>query len=130
MKSNSASNFVCFGFVIFCMIYAGVYSEILYYHPHSDFFAILYHYFTYQMLCFCMMKLLGSLLKKKSFLKIDRMKRKSYFVAGFFILYLGFVFLMEMSAFPKTVVFYTSVRYFLYTLFGLVGFLVGLWDAI
>ena len=130
MKSNSVSNFVCFGFVIFCMIYAGVYSEILYYHPHSDFFAILYHYFTYQMLCFGIMKLLGSMLKEKSFLKTDRMKRRSYFfIVGFFILYLGFVFLMETDILSVTVL-YTPVRYFIYALFGFAGLLVGLSDAI
>ena len=129
MKSSSISNFVCLCFVIFCMIYAKVYSEILYYHPYPDFFTILYRYFTYQILCFSIMKILGSMLKKKRLLKIGVIKSNSYLVIGFFILYFGFIFLMETGVFSVTVL-YTSARYFIYALFGFVGLLVGFSDTI
>lgn len=129
MKSSSISNFVCLCFVIFCMIYAKVYSETLYYHPYPDFFTILYRYFTYQILCFSIMKILGSMLKKKRLLKIGVIKSNSYLVIGFFILYFGFIFLMETGVFSVTVL-YTSARYFIYVLFGFVGLLVGFSDTI
>lgn len=129
VKKLYISNFVCLCAVIFCMLYAKIYLEKIYYYPRSEFFMILYQYFVYQIFCFCSMKIFGSMMKKRKLIEIDIIKRKQFFLTALIGLYLSFVFLIEIDIFDIVLIL-SPIRFLVYACFGAAGLLVGLSDTI
>ena len=125
MKRYGFSDLLCFCVAVLCVLYAELFLRKIYYYPQTEFFMMLYQYFTYQIFWFCVMKLYGSLMQKRNLIKTkDKKTTKSAFVV-FVLSYFIFVFLLEKVTVRFTLML-SPIRFFVYALFGVAGLLVGI----
>ena len=116
MKRYGFSDLLCFCVAVLCVLYAELFLRKIYYYPQTEFFMMLYQYFTYQIFWFCVMKLCGSLMQKRNLIKTkDKKRTKSAFV----------VFVLEKVTVRFTLML-SPIRFFVYALFGVAGLLVGI----
>ena len=125
MKRYGFSDLLCFCVAVLCVLYAELFLRKIYYYPQTEFFMMLYQYFTYQIFWFCVMKLCGSLMQKRNLIKTkDKKRTKSAFVV-FVLSYFIFFFLLEKVTVRFTLML-SPIRFFVYALFGVAGLLVGI----
>ncbi len=124
IKKILFSDIFCLYIAILCQIYIKFYQNILYYSTASEFFMICYQYIVFPLFFLCILKPIGSIISKK--LQLKTPKNKFYNILKIVILlYFIFIILVEIKII-EVVFIVSSIRFFVYSIFGITGFIFGI----
>lgn len=124
MKKYVLSDIFCLYTAIICQCYIMWYEKFLYYEYYfTDLFMIIYQFIAFPLFWFCVMKPLGSMLQKKFRIKKSEILKKLNVI----LLIVYILFSVAIKSNLIDVVYHLSLlRFFVYILFGIVGFINGL----